>query len=695
MELIKLKSKTLIEFFEKDTITAAELDEIRELDELNVSGNGERIDIQEAMLLQEDLSAFFRAMPDMMELRLDNIDMSNISIDKILKECSASEISFDGSEEYFSKLRNTKVNLSDLTRQDLSLDDKQEISEFDLFDILKANKQFSLLPVVDIDDLQTVLKYIDISDIRIKVRNIEDLKKVISLSDNKNIEIDIDINDFKKISEIDDNIKVNVVITDMSELTLDEVEELEERYNLNKITIYQPSNGKLIDDFGDANSINRERYDVDTYKQLRREIDFITSGIDLDSLEIEKFLEIYKRLGNKISYDWEHKDVDEENGTLLLGGYPPAHNLVGGLLNNTCVCEGYAKILKQALACVGVESKVILGNGKMEPHAWNQVKIDDTWYNTDLTWDADKIKEKRELDWCLQSDEEFIYHGEESIIREECKTSFNRNVINKYLEIPFAFEFEEKDYSTADIISLIRNLNSNSINGIRIGINRDFSTGDYKIGLGNIIDNDTVKWSESEISLTSRNLAEFIETYSKTFSIKDKDTKGVIDFIKTEENVELVVDESLKKSMQKYGVNIDELLSPRKENEINREDGENPIENDLILEENQIVENDNVLKQQENSLIEYKPSIWKKIVDSFKNGFKKFQTNLLKKKEIDKDIPNDDILGEVSSRMEKKEVLPSWDLKNWSEEELEECLEKAEKDKITKSNIKTEYEIYH
>ena len=391
------------------------------------------------------------------------------------------------------------------------------------------------------------------------------------------------------------------------------------------------------------------------YKKLKNEIDLITNGVDNQSPEIEKFLEIYKRLGNKISYDWEHKDVDsdEEKGTIYLGGYPAAHNLEGGLLNNTCVCEGYSKILKQALACVGIKSKVILGNEQTEPHAWNQVNIDGIWYNTDLTWDEDKIKEGRQLDYCLQSDSEFMNHTTESSIAEQCNNSYDRNKINQYLGIPFAFDFEEKNYSVADSISLIQDVNNYAINGTRIGINKDFSTGDYKLLLGNIMGDDTVKWSENEIALTSDNLAEFIKQYAKTFQVNGRETFGTVDFIKTNESIELVIDENLKLSLKDYEIDIDEVLRPKEKN---------------------------------NSLIEYKPSIWSKIINSLKNGWESIQKSLFKNKKID--IPSTE--QEQTSKNTKK--LPSWDLRNWSKEELEFYAVQGQRGQTTKDESVKEEE---
>lgn len=68
------------------------------------------------------------------------------------------------------------------------------------------------------------------------------------------------------------------------------------------------------------------------------------------------------------------------------------YNVYGALINNECVCEGYAKALKYLLDGLGIESTLVIGKaqnsqGDSENHAWNYVKIDNNWYAIDSTWD--------------------------------------------------------------------------------------------------------------------------------------------------------------------------------------------------------------------------------------------------------------------------------------------------------------------
>lgn len=93
--------------------------------------------------------------------------------------------------------------------------------------------------------------------------------------------------------------------------------------------------------------------------------------------------------------------------------------MIGGLLENKCVCAGYADILRNVLACTGIYAEYVGGMPDFENgvpmdlkdpggHAWNLVKLDGKKYWTDLTWDANHIKNQRfPLPYCLKSTREF------------------------------------------------------------------------------------------------------------------------------------------------------------------------------------------------------------------------------------------------------------------------------------------------
>ena len=61
-----------------------------------------------------------------------------------------------------------------------------------------------------------------------------------------------------------------------------------------------------------------------------------------------------------------------------------------GLKTGTMVCQGYSLLLYKLLWQSGIPNRILVGDGGGEPHSWNIVKLNGSWYNLDVTWDAAK-----------------------------------------------------------------------------------------------------------------------------------------------------------------------------------------------------------------------------------------------------------------------------------------------------------------
>lgn len=64
----------------------------------------------------------------------------------------------------------------------------------------------------------------------------------------------------------------------------------------------------------------------------------------------------------------------------------------GVFLDGKAKCSGYAKAFKLLLNAAGIDSVLISGtatdySGKSSNHMWNAVRLYDSWYYTDITWD--------------------------------------------------------------------------------------------------------------------------------------------------------------------------------------------------------------------------------------------------------------------------------------------------------------------
>jgi hypothetical protein len=66
---------------------------------------------------------------------------------------------------------------------------------------------------------------------------------------------------------------------------------------------------------------------------------------------------------------------------------PESYSAYGTLVLGIGVCEGYAESMKLILDRLGIECLLVPGNSKGQNHVWNMVKIDESYYHVDLTWD--------------------------------------------------------------------------------------------------------------------------------------------------------------------------------------------------------------------------------------------------------------------------------------------------------------------
>ncbi|MFA7031518.1 MAG: transglutaminase domain-containing protein [Candidatus Methanomethylophilaceae archaeon] len=112
------------------------------------------------------------------------------------------------------------------------------------------------------------------------------------------------------------------------------------------------------------------------------------------------------RIGDKLSnviYDTDTHNLliklhHEIYKRITYEEFTHAHSIVGPLLYKKGVCEGISKMVNYICEMNEIDSKVMIGEleGK-GPHAWNQIKIDEEWYNADFTLDLTTSDNKHEL----------------------------------------------------------------------------------------------------------------------------------------------------------------------------------------------------------------------------------------------------------------------------------------------------------
>lgn len=184
-------------------------------------------------------------------------------------------------------------------------------------------------------------------------------------------------------------------------------------------------------------------YAKEDFIEIKKKVNDILEGVEIpqngdEESELKAFLEITKRLANHISYNQYAVSRDGKKDYNI---QRECRSLYGGIVKGESVCAGYANILQQTLACVGIEAKYINGYSKEENgHAWNQVKIGEKWYNVDLTWERNDIVRTGSISKeILKSDQEFedhlIYSMNRTSSEEHCNNSMkpleNAQVRNK------------------------------------------------------------------------------------------------------------------------------------------------------------------------------------------------------------------------------------------------------------------------
>ncbi len=224
--------------------------------------------------------------------------------------------------------------------------------------------------------------------------------------------------DKKGIKLLENKLKKNVPIilevSDAGELSNTEIQKyLDKGLNIQYIRLIGNENGNECE-YG--RNTARLPYSIETYRKCRQKIDEIIKKVGYTINQKELFVKIVKEISS-IHYLHECEEMSEKGKGALndIGNmydfrsiFNPCSNLEG-LINGKAICGGYAEIINNIMSCCGIESIVIQGDRTFGiKHIWNQVKLDGVWYNADITYDAENIKNKKMAYWLLRSDKDFL-----------------------------------------------------------------------------------------------------------------------------------------------------------------------------------------------------------------------------------------------------------------------------------------------
>ncbi len=105
----------------------------------------------------------------------------------------------------------------------------------------------------------------------------------------------------------------------------------------------------------------------------------------LDSLALSDQTDYEKIKG---IYDYICKTVVYDNANAGDTTYTLKFTCYAALMEQRAVCQGYATLFYRLATTLGLDARVIYGTGGGVSHAWNIVRVGDSWFHLDATWDA-------------------------------------------------------------------------------------------------------------------------------------------------------------------------------------------------------------------------------------------------------------------------------------------------------------------
>lgn len=113
-------------------------------------------------------------------------------------------------------------------------------------------------------------------------------------------------------------------------------------------------------------------YDLTTAtKRFNEAAESVLAGARAQSSDLEKERYVHDALMQMTEYD-KHSDMNQ--------------SAISALVNGQSVCAGYAKAFQYLMQQLGIPCYYCTGTAG-EDHAWNIVKLENTYYNVDVTWD--------------------------------------------------------------------------------------------------------------------------------------------------------------------------------------------------------------------------------------------------------------------------------------------------------------------
>jgi transglutaminase/protease-like cytokinesis protein 3 len=193
--------------------------------------------------------------------------------------------------------------------------------------------------------------------------------------------------------------------------------------------------------------------DLQIYQGNYQQLDQIARNINYTGSSVKELAEILSQYANteaekaRIIYVWITHNITYDVVSFLNKNYPDASPTIV-LKNRLAVCSGYANLYQALAERMGLHSAIIIGYAKgldylvgdssEANHAWNSVKINNSWYLIDTTWGAgtvnnNEFQRKFNSQYFATPPQQLIYsHFPEESSWQLLPTVYNRQQFNSW-----------------------------------------------------------------------------------------------------------------------------------------------------------------------------------------------------------------------------------------------------------------------
>lgn len=195
---------------------------------------------------------------------------------------------------------------------------------------------------------------------------------------------------YKRITTVVNNYDKDVVMLSEDKISVDNINRAFEAFLLDNPEVFFIDNEINIEESVMVNAYKYRitlNYSIDDSEEIeacKKQIDYAISEIinkliTSDMNDFEKELAIHDYIASQTKY-YEYadiKDIPHEK-----------HNIYSALIDKEAVCDGFSKVFQVILKRLGIEAIMLTGSTNTSNHAWNKVKLEDKWYNVDVTSDS-------------------------------------------------------------------------------------------------------------------------------------------------------------------------------------------------------------------------------------------------------------------------------------------------------------------